>query len=308
MKDFTVVFGAMRSGTTVFRLMLDAHPALFNVGEADFLFDHLVRDGSAWRYDMDLLRRDRIFRRYALDLPQGLDGLDLLEAMLAQLRGRGTGRFSVNLHRDIERVVELYPDVRIVHMVRDPRDVARSIMEMGWSGTLYHAVDHWVEVESAWERLRPTIAPERRIDLAYEALFRDTEGELRRVCAFLGVAFDPAMLDYHLATTYGPPDPKLVEQWRRKGDPVAIRQLEVKAGALMQARGYELSAPVGAPPGPVGALRLHLAHKLYRMRFGMRRFGPGLYLRSRLARLLGSRAMILRTEQERQEIVNRSLK
>jgi hypothetical protein len=40
------IFGSMRAGTTVFRLMLDAHDGISNPGEVDFLFDHLARDAS----------------------------------------------------------------------------------------------------------------------------------------------------------------------------------------------------------------------------------------------------------------------
>ena len=46
------VYGALRSGTTLFRLMLEAHPALSNAGEADFLFDFLSPDqnhATGWR-------------------------------------------------------------------------------------------------------------------------------------------------------------------------------------------------------------------------------------------------------------------
>jgi hypothetical protein len=40
------IFGSMRAGTTVFRLMLNANDAISNPGEVDFLFDHLARDAS----------------------------------------------------------------------------------------------------------------------------------------------------------------------------------------------------------------------------------------------------------------------
>jgi hypothetical protein len=40
-QDIVFVYGALRSGTTVFRLMLDSHPKISNPDEMDFLFDHV---------------------------------------------------------------------------------------------------------------------------------------------------------------------------------------------------------------------------------------------------------------------------
>ena len=50
--DPVFLYGALRSGTTVFRLMLDAHPLLSTCGEVDFLLDYLEPDSSrpdGWR-------------------------------------------------------------------------------------------------------------------------------------------------------------------------------------------------------------------------------------------------------------------
>ena len=56
--DVVFVYGALRSGTTAFRLMLDAHPLTVNPGEFDFLFDYLHADDTCpdgWRLDTDAL-------------------------------------------------------------------------------------------------------------------------------------------------------------------------------------------------------------------------------------------------------------
>jgi len=53
-----------------------------------FLFDHIVpdlEDPTGWRYDRTALLSDRIFRNRHLALLVGMDGLDLMDNMLAQL-------------------------------------------------------------------------------------------------------------------------------------------------------------------------------------------------------------------------------
>lgn len=283
----TFVYGALRSGTTVFRLMLDAHAGLSNPGEVDFLFDHLRRgaDGT-WRYDRAGLALDRIFHARGLGAPEGLDGLDLLAHFLRGLDARSTGRLTLNVHRNVDRIIEVMPDAAFIHLVRDPRDVANSSIPMGWAGNAYFGVDHWVKTEAAWERSAPALAGRRVHEMRYEALFRDIETELRAVCAFLDVPYEPAMLDYHRNSTYGPPDPKLIEQWRRKSSPRDVGLVEAKCGPLLAARGY---APGGAPvtPGLAERARLRLQDRLYRWRFAVERFGLGLFLAEKLAAAVG---------------------
>ena len=59
MPDAVILYGALRSGTTMLRLMLDAHPALSCPGESDFLFDHLRAEADTWRYDRRKMALDQ---------------------------------------------------------------------------------------------------------------------------------------------------------------------------------------------------------------------------------------------------------
>lgn len=288
--DVVFVYGALRSGTTMFRLMLDTHPQIGNPGEMDFLFDYLTPDkshGTGWRYDLDGLRSDRVFRAKDLSIPEGLSGLDLLDAFLSQIKARaGTAVVSINLHRRIDRVFQVLPHARVLHMLRDPRDVARSSIQMGWAGTLYHGVAHWIETERAWDRGTAGVDPSQIFEFSYEALFQNIDETLHAVCDFLETEFDPQMLRYHENTTYAPPDASLTEQWKRKCHPAELAEVESRAGALMETRGYERSQPPISLSG-LHKLRLGLRNKLYVWKFGMKRFGVITYLAEKLTRRLG---------------------
>lgn len=288
-----IVYGALRSGTTVFRLMLDSHPGIGNPGEADFLFDHLHREPgypTGWRYDLVALRRDRIFQSKNLVIPVTPDGvpfqgLGLLRAFLQQLaRQAGQGRvFTLNVHRHVDRIAEVLPETRIIHLLRDPRDVARSSIGMGWASHLYHGVDHWIATETAWERSLPALGRAPVLTLRYEDLLGDIEAGLKEVCGFLGVPWAAAMLRYHETSSYGPPDPALAGQWRRKCDPDHIALLEGKVGALMRRRGYRATGS-GRRPGFAERRALWLRHKAGLWRFGIRRHGAIVFLGEKLAR------------------------
>ncbi|MEL7086985.1 MAG: sulfotransferase, partial [Planctomycetota bacterium] len=116
--DVVFIYGALRSGTTVFRLMLNAHPAMSNPGEMDFLFDHLAPDPAhptGWRYDLSALRAGRIFKASNLTIPPERDGLDLLEDFLTQLQDRAPGKaLSINIHRRVDRMLSVMPHARVI--------------------------------------------------------------------------------------------------------------------------------------------------------------------------------------------------
>ncbi|WP_280952567.1 sulfotransferase family protein [Roseovarius aestuariivivens] len=280
------VFGALRSGTTVFRLMLDAHPRIKNPGEADYLFDYLHQsDKGQWRYDLDALRADRIFNAQELKIPAGVDGLRLLEAFLRQLDEKAPGILTLNVHRNIQRLHAALPGTRLLHMLRDPRDVARSSIGMGWSGNSYHGVDHWIRTETQWSAVEKSVNPNNVLELHYEDLFADCPSTLKRVCEFLGVPFDPAMLTYHETSSYSPPDRSLVKQWTRNASQNEIVWIEHKAGALMRARGYETATP-GTAPSLLRKVFLFLTNKLAVWKFGIRRYGASVFLLEKLTRWL----------------------
>lgn len=286
--DIVFVYGALRSGTTVFRLMLDAHPDIANPGEMDFLFDHLHPDPShatGWRYDLEALKLDRIYQVHEMPLPAGLDGLDLLAAFLDTLRQHHPQKvLSINIHRHVDRIIATMPGARLIHMLRDPRDVARSSIVMGWAGTSYHGVGHWLRTEAAWDTGLAGATPAPPIyTLQYETLFADTQGQLQAICGFLGLDYDPQMMGYYHGTTYSAPDPALVQQWRKKADPRDMAELEYRAGAMMQARDYPPEQP-SITLGAFEKLRLDLRNKRMVWAMGRRRYGAATYFCEKLTR------------------------
>lgn len=283
------IYGALRSGTTLLRLVLDHHPGVANPGEADFLFDHIHPDPthpSGWRYDIAALSRDRIFRNAGLFMPPHCDGQDLLAHFLADYADRAPGILTLNVHRNAEKLMQLVPHARLVHLLRDPRDVARSVIAMGWAGTYLHACMLWEQTERAWDRAILQVPDSRVHDVRYEDLVEDPAGTLTGLCQFLSLPYAPNMLRFHQHSTYRPIDPTLAGQWRRRAMPAQLQQVEGEIGTLMQSRGYGLTGPV-RPVGRAFRLVLGLRNKLAIWRFGMRRYGTGLYWSEKVLRRIG---------------------
>ncbi len=303
------LYGALRSGTTLFRLLLDHHPGLHNPGETDFLLDHIDPDPahpSGWRYDRAALQEDRVFGACEIPLRAEVQGRDLLAAMIAALAAKASDRRLVLVfHRNAGKLAALLPDAPVLHLLRDPRDVARSSIGMGWAGNSYYGVDHWIATERGWDEA--VISPGRALDVRFEALMADLEAELTRICAFVALDFEPEMLRYHEHSTYGPPNPAIAQKWRQKISPREIARIEAKAGPLMAARGYPAEMPAG-PPGMMERAWLAVEHRVRRWRFNARRYGAALFFGHYAARMLGLSFLADRLAKQQEAIQTKNLK
>lgn len=271
--DRTVaVYGALRSGTTLLRLMLDAHPQLSCPGETDFIFDHLRSGDTAPRYDTTALERSRIYRAHrALYADTPLPDLTP-DALINRIAGADNIAVLM-LHRRISRALAIYPDLRIIHFLRDPRDVARSSIGMGWAGNVYYGIDHWLDTETDWARVAPQLAPGQVLTIHYEDLIGTPEKTLRDICAFLDIDYTPAMLEYDKTSTYDKPSKDLTVQWKRKQTPREIGLIEAKIGPLLTATGYQPSGFAPLHPSGFEKLRLMLKNKRTHWTRRIQRYG-----------------------------------
>jgi hypothetical protein len=291
--DVCFLVGAERSGTTLLRLALNSHSQIAWTREFEYAVDRVAADGSypdLTAY-VEWLATHRIFQSSGYRIREGFAYPALVRDFLEQQRAvEGKPIAGATVHRHFDRCLQIWPNARFIHLVRDPRDVARSAMGMGWAGNEWKGVEGWLEAEEMWERMRSLVPPHRRIDLRYESFARRPEKELRRVCRFLDVSYEPGMLEFDRRSSYRRPDPALVEQWRTRASEREIAWVETRAGKRMAALGYVRSKPVAKAPGPLqcGALSIHDYWK--RIRFRMRRNGVGLFLEDWMARRFGARA------------------
>jgi hypothetical protein len=214
------VVGVGRSGTTLLRLMLDAHPGMAIPPETHFL-PPMIEQFSRVRVtpervlaaikeapqsglpesgvsEEELLERlDQIRPLNAPDSIRAFYGL-YAESAGKERWGDKTPRYVTSLAK-LGRAV---PEARFVHMIRDGRDVAlstnRRLVELRGSKP--------VPAERMAKRWRHRILSARGVEqvrgrymeIRYEDIVRETEPSLRRVCEFVELEYDPVMLDYHV--------------------------------------------------------------------------------------------------------------
>jgi len=273
------IVSPVRSGSTFLRLMLNSHPAINNPGECDFLFDRLDDSGKYPDKEsyINFLDSNSIFQSKNLEIDKNLNFDDLIYSFVNQLDQEGSV-LSVNIHRHFHRIPFLFPQAKYIHLLRDPRDVARSAIGMGWVGHVYQGVDIWIEAEKSWDKLKKQIQPIQWLEIKYEDILNDVEGGLTNICNFLGLEYSEEMLNYAENSSYSLPDKSLSYQWKRKYTQRELELVEGKLGDLLTSRGYELSGVKPQLPKAFEKISLALKNKQYRAIFDIKRYGLILYL------------------------------
>ncbi len=281
--------GAERSGTTLLRLMLDAHPQISWLKEFEYSVDRISAPGC-WPDIGDYieyLSTNRIFQSTGFVVNEKLDYPEIIKSFLVQKQQRDNKPIiGATCHRHYDILFHIFPKARFIYLLRDPRDVARSNIGMGWAGNVWYGVDQWIEAEKLWKEIKKRIPAQDYIEVKSEELITKPKEVLSDICHFLQVKYDPVMLRYPEYTTYLPPDPTLTEQWRRKLSPSEIELVEYKVGSLMSDRGYDFFSTVRRRPSKTTILLLNIQNKLYKILFRIKRYGVILFLSDFLSRRL----------------------
>ena len=304
------IVGTERSGTTLFRLMLDSHPELAVVSEFEYATDvmhDLARLPTSAEF-VAAVEKDFVFRNHAFEIDRTLDLPALLQSFLDQAVARAGARHpGAIVHRHFDWLDKVWPNARYIHIVRDPRDVAPSVMKMGWAGNPWSAARDWVSAECAWDRLAPRLADDRKFELRMETLVSEPENTLQRVCAFLGIAYTDAMLSYPQRTTYAPPSASAAYRWKKTLKPGDVRQVEARVGALLTDRGYDATTDL-KPLGILYRSWLKITDRYAHARWRMRHYGMKLYFSELISRRLGFKAWHASLDAERDRLREKILK
>ncbi len=273
-----LVLGVRRSGTTLLRVMLDRNSQLAVPDESYFVpqLAHRHRGRPEPDAFVDDLRRLPTLREWGLcaervraRLRPGMSTGEAIGAIYeayAEVRGKPRWADKTPMYMEYLRLLErLFPPAQYVHLIRDGRDAALSFLSMPEgvvTRTWAHprtAVDfacQWRTEVQAAQALGRRVGPDRYHELRYEALVEDPERELRRICEFASLPFEPAMLGYagevdvsrkpHQQSLTRPPTPHL-RDWREDMAAEDEGAFEAAAGDLLAELGYETRRPgVGA--------------------------------------------------------------
>jgi hypothetical protein len=136
---------------------------------------------------------------------------------------------------------EVFPSAKFIHVIRDGRASAASLHRR-WRRSPYLSVYRWKNVVRAG-RLEGQRMPGQYLEVQYEQLTRDPEAWMRRICEFLGLDFEPAVLESRMpqSTERGTKGKISARKasWYDYFGSRSLAALEDIAGAELAALGYE---------------------------------------------------------------------
>jgi len=264
------IFGCPRSGTSLLTRMLDTHPNLAIPYESHFY---------NWAYPLirrrdlsDASTRARLVAEMLRTDPMTMwtPPLSAAETLAAIPRHDPHGLFEGLMRAWTMRegktrwgektpphtlwwrtILGGFPDLQVIHLIRDGRDVALSHKAAPFGPKhVYQVARRWVEYLSAAEEAQAVLGEQAFLPVRYEDLLADPEPQLRRICAFLGEDFAPEMLTFYTDETAYPTDGRNLRnlkrpvlsnntgKWRTQMSPRELRIFEALAGAELERYGY----------------------------------------------------------------------
>jgi hypothetical protein len=200
------VVGMWRSGTSLLYALLNQNPkiALMYEGDLPLLWPLFIggKSKSDWRERWEFW--NAAFSRHQLQrgkFPTEVAGVRAAtELAYRDYAGDAIwGCKSPSYHDAMKQLSRDFPEARFVVIYRNPADVCRSIVRAGrkanWfsrSGMTLRALLGYAEMKKGADHLAAAGVPVHL--LQYEELVREPEKNLKGVCEFLGIAFDPRMV------------------------------------------------------------------------------------------------------------------
>ncbi|MFB9832139.1 sulfotransferase family protein [Actinoallomurus acaciae] len=210
------ILGCPRSGGTLLRRMLCAHPRIAIPPETRLLLD-AYEHRSAYGDLRRLPNRQALAEWIVAGAGTRFDGLGLdprtvaeeivngpptlgsaLEiAWRAYARRLGKPRWGdkrPGYVQHIDALLRLFPEAQIVHVIRDGRECVAELKSTSWWRMgIYHAIATWTQAIDAGRAAAKHLPASTYTEIQYEHLITDQETELRRLCKFLTEEYTPEM-------------------------------------------------------------------------------------------------------------------
>lgn len=191
------IVGASRSGTTLLRLMLDAHSELA-IGPETHFVPALLKTGSREEFLKVLTEHPRFADQQIsaeeLKLSEPFDASEAVRAFYGlYAANQDKPIWADKTPRYVRQMPEIQaalPEVRFVHIIRDGRDAALSGLRTGIGPeTLEGQTIQWRQAVRKGRTSARELLPGSYLEVFYEDLVREPASVLERVCEFIGLSY-----------------------------------------------------------------------------------------------------------------------
>ncbi|HWY38154.1 MAG TPA: sulfotransferase [Bacteroidia bacterium] len=221
------ILATARTGSTLLSSMLNAHPNVISTIEEPFAFNLFPKYKRAKKWTTKTIQ-EFCYDFYLFS--EGKLGIQFgtkkeLETLLETHKPNLNAEVAIKLaylcffpnkekkeitaivdkqlkfHSHLEKVARFYPTSKFIILYRDPRDtvlLTQKVLKIeGKDHTNIYEIAHsWNYVYGRLSDLKTGIGTDRFLEMKYEDLVLNPEAELKKVCSFLNISYNPAMLQY----------------------------------------------------------------------------------------------------------------
>lgn len=279
---YLFIVGCARSGTTLVHRIVDAHPEMAITPEMHWITRQFKsRNGLVTPKLVSELAGHKRFAQFEIPREEfeGLLGsgetipyptfLNRVFGLYGKIKNKPlVGNKTPAYVRRIPTLHALWPDAKFVHIIRDGRDVCLSILNWKKAERTAGRYASWEEDPVSttalwWERKvrkaredGAALGPGLYHEMLYEDLVEDPERECKRLCEFLGVPYDDAMIRFAEGKTRTDlpnarktpkkawlPITSGMRNWRTEMPVKDVERFEAAAGDLLEELGFERAVP-----------------------------------------------------------------
>lgn len=258
------VIGNPRSGTTMFRLALTAHPQISIPPENPFLVKLFARFGRIRSFQQAQL--DELFQAMSKEPVSFFErwkvDVESVREVLAQSQGSTFAEIVARLYQAYPRIEAtktfiwgdkntayfqyinilswLYPKAKFIHLVRDGRAVLASYQALNKRKQENESVrfpvlpsqpivaaTRWISAVQTIEQAFSKKRKDQCVTVRYEDVVCDFENEMTKVCKFLNVDYESDMVNFHKLNEKHSLEPREYDSWKwRTRKPITAERVD----------------------------------------------------------------------------------
>ncbi|MBX3014597.1 MAG: sulfotransferase [Caldilineaceae bacterium] len=185
------IIGAPRSGTTLLRLILDAHPHISCGPETGFLVDLAPIVGRHWQH----------LALYGFEQSYWIQKMArfFAEFQESYAQQRGKRRWAEKTPQytpHLAFIRTLFPASQIVHIIRDGRDVMSSYLKRWGYRAAWRGIQEWQRAITIAQAVGRQLPASDYYELRYEALVQQPEATIRGLLTYLQEPWNEKVLHY----------------------------------------------------------------------------------------------------------------
>jgi hypothetical protein len=215
------IIGRPRSGTTLLRMLFEAHPNALVPPESPFIiilykkYQHIRNwDEPTIREFVNDIFKVRYFDKWLIDKESLVNGLleikgertfqeivkqvclsyqSLYDKQEILMLGDKNPAYSLHIHH----IHRLFPQAKIIHITRDYRDNYLSLTNVNFEVPIVPLVIYRWKFNMKLAMKLKERCPEMVCRIRYEDLASRPEEEFGKICRFLGIDFDPKVMSFY---------------------------------------------------------------------------------------------------------------